>query len=95
MKITFLMTYAGMSGGTRVIVTQAQELMARGHEVRVFSTPPPTPGFRKTVSSLLHGNGWPKITKAGESFSTAAVFRIPSFRNSDRSPITICPMPTW
>jgi glycosyltransferase involved in cell wall biosynthesis len=68
MKINFILTNASMSGGTRVIVTQAQELMARGHEVRAFSTPIPPPGFRKTVSSLLHFKGWPKIWKLGESF---------------------------
>ncbi len=60
MKINVILTNASMSGGTRVIVTQAQELMARGHEVRAFSTPPKPPGFRKTVSSLLHLKGWPK-----------------------------------
>jgi glycosyltransferase involved in cell wall biosynthesis len=68
MKITFVLTTAGMSGGTRVIATQAQELMARGHEVAAFSTPPPPPGLRRTVSSLIHGRGWPTIWKAGESF---------------------------
>jgi glycosyltransferase involved in cell wall biosynthesis len=68
MKINFILTNVSMSGGTRVIVTQAQELMARGHEVRAFSTPARPPGFRKTVSSLLHGNGWPKIWGPGESF---------------------------
>ena len=68
MKINFILTHANMSGGTRVIVTQALELMARGHEVRAFSTPPGQPGFRKTVSSLLHGKGWPKQWEIGESF---------------------------
>jgi len=68
MKINFLLTNASMSGGTRVIVTQARQLMARGHEVRAFSTPPRPPGFRKTVKSLWRGRGWPKIWKLGASF---------------------------
>ncbi len=38
MKITFVMTYAGFSGGTRVIATHARNLIARGHHVEVFST---------------------------------------------------------
>jgi glycosyltransferase involved in cell wall biosynthesis len=68
MRINFILTNASMSGGTRVIVTQARQLMARGHEVRAFSTPPRPPGFRKTVKSLLRGRGWPKIWKLGASF---------------------------
>src|ERR1700728_4100153 len=68
MKINFILTNASMSGGTRVIVAQARELMARGHEVRAFSTPPPPPGFRKTVKTLLKHRRWPKIYKLGKSF---------------------------
>jgi len=68
MKITFVMTNAGTSGGTRVIATHARELIARGHDVRVFSTPPPPPGFRRTVSSLLRRRGRPPVWKVGESF---------------------------
>jgi glycosyltransferase involved in cell wall biosynthesis len=68
MKINFILTNASMSGGTRVIVTHARELMARGHEVRAFSMPAKPPGFRKTVSSLLHGEGWPKVWGLEPSF---------------------------
>jgi glycosyltransferase involved in cell wall biosynthesis len=68
MKINFILTDANMSGGTRVIVTQARELMARGHQVQAFSTPSPPPGFRKTVRSLLIGNGWPKKSQVEPSF---------------------------
>jgi glycosyltransferase involved in cell wall biosynthesis len=68
MKITFVQTNASMSGGTRVIVAQARELMARGHQVQAFSTPPPPPGWRRIVGSLAHGRGWPKTWKAGKSF---------------------------
>jgi glycosyltransferase involved in cell wall biosynthesis len=68
MKINFILTDANMSGGTRVIVTQAQQLMARGHEVHAFFTPTPPPGFRKTVRSLLIGHGWPKGSEVVPSF---------------------------
>jgi glycosyltransferase involved in cell wall biosynthesis len=68
MKINFILTNASTSGGTRVIVTQAQELIARGHDVHAFSTPAPKPGFRKTVRSLLRRKGWPKVWKISESF---------------------------
>jgi glycosyltransferase involved in cell wall biosynthesis len=68
MKINFILTNASMSGGTRVIVTQARELMARGHEVRAFSMPPKPPGFRKTVASLARGKGWPKVWGLEPSF---------------------------
>jgi glycosyltransferase involved in cell wall biosynthesis len=68
MKINFILTNASMSGGTRVIVTQALELMARGHDVHAYSTPPAPPGFRKSVSSFIRGDGWPKVWGLGESF---------------------------
>jgi glycosyltransferase involved in cell wall biosynthesis len=68
MKINFILANADMSGGTRVIVTQARELIARGHDVRAFSTPPSRPGLRGTVRSLLHGKGWPKNRSLGRSF---------------------------
>jgi len=68
MKITFIMANATYAGGTRVIATQARELMARGHEVVAVTTPPPPPSWRYRVWSLLHGKGWPKTPKAGGSF---------------------------
>jgi glycosyltransferase involved in cell wall biosynthesis len=68
MRVNFILAYADMSGGTRVIVTHARQLIARGHDVRCFSTTPPPPGLRKTVSSLLRGRGWPKTRQIGPSF---------------------------
>jgi glycosyltransferase involved in cell wall biosynthesis len=68
MKINFILAHADMSGGTRVIVTQARELIARGHEVRAFSTPPRPPPLRGRFGSILRGDGWPKTPEAGGSF---------------------------
>jgi glycosyltransferase involved in cell wall biosynthesis len=68
MKINFILTNASMSGGTRVIVAQARELMARGHEVQAFSTPPPPPGFKKTVRTLIRHRRLPRTYKLGASF---------------------------
>ena len=51
-----------------MIVTQARELMARGHDVRAFSTPPPPPGFRKTVLRFCTSEVGPKRAKLGASF---------------------------
>ncbi|MGD0540781.1 MAG: glycosyltransferase family 4 protein [Tepidisphaeraceae bacterium] len=100
MKINFILTNASMSGGTRVIVTQARELMARGHEVRAFSTPPKPPGFRKKLSSLLHGKGWPKTWGPGESFfdgSGVPHAAIPRFRpiNNQDLPDADVVVATW
>ena len=36
--------------------------------MRAFSTPPPPPGLRKTVRSLVRGGGWPKTREMGPSF---------------------------
>ncbi|MGD1278303.1 MAG: glycosyltransferase family 4 protein [Tepidisphaeraceae bacterium] len=72
MKITFLMAYASMSGGTRVIAAQARQLIALGHEVRVVSTPPRPPGLRRTLSALVHRGHWPRTPPSGEFFFAQA-----------------------
>ena len=41
MKITFVLPFAGHSGGHRVVAIHAREMMARGHEVTIVSTPLP------------------------------------------------------
>ena len=72
MKITFVMTYAGYSGGTRVIATHARELLARGHQVEVFSTAARPAGLRRKVSSLLRSGKLPPVWKTGKSFLDGA-----------------------
>jgi glycosyltransferase involved in cell wall biosynthesis len=82
MKINFILANADMSGGIRVIATQAKELAARGHDVRAFSTPLPPPSFRKSVRRFLKGKGWPK---PGPSE------RRPSFFDNSPVPHTVIP----
>ncbi|MEP3635601.1 MAG: glycosyltransferase family 4 protein [Paracoccaceae bacterium] len=43
MKITFLLPFAGLTGGTKVVAIYALALQARGHEVTVVSVPLPKP----------------------------------------------------
>jgi glycosyltransferase involved in cell wall biosynthesis len=68
MKITFVMTYAGTSGGTRVIATHARELIRRGHQVQVFSTAARPAGLRRKVSTLVRTGKLPQVWKPGKSF---------------------------
>ncbi len=59
MKITFVLPYAGLQGGIRVIAYHAERLARRGHEVRLISTPQPS-SIRRSVKSLLLGKGIPR-----------------------------------
>jgi glycosyltransferase involved in cell wall biosynthesis len=68
MKITFVMTYAGFSGGTRVIATHARNLIDRGHQVEVFSTAARPAGLRRKVSTLFRTGKLPATWKPGKSF---------------------------
>lgn len=43
MKITFLLPFAGLTGGNKVVAIYALALQARGHEVTVVSVPLPKP----------------------------------------------------
>lgn len=44
MRITFVLPFAGLNGGIRVVAIHAERLRKRGHQVVVISTPkPPTP----------------------------------------------------
>lgn len=58
MKITFILPYAGLRGGTRVVAIYAQHLQKRGHEVLVVSIPKRSPSFKQQLKSLLKGKGW-------------------------------------
>ena len=68
MRITFVLPYAGMSGGVRVVAIYAQRLQARGHEVQVISIPKAAPNVRQKVRSLLRGQGWPGQSKGPSHF---------------------------
>ncbi|HEY9598179.1 MAG TPA: glycosyltransferase family 1 protein, partial [Cyanophyceae cyanobacterium] len=39
MKITFVLPFAGLSGGIRVVAIYAERLRKRGHDVLVVSLP--------------------------------------------------------
>lgn len=56
MKITFVMSSNALNGGNRVIGLVASELVARGHDVRVFTLPHKKPPFRAVLRYYLrHG----------------------------------------
>ena len=59
MRITFVLPYAGLQGGVRVIAIYAERLKRRGHEVTVVSTPHVV-RMRRMVKSLVLGRGLPK-----------------------------------
>ena len=58
MRITFILPFAGLAGGIRVVAIYADQLKRRGHEVLVISTPLDIPIPNKLKSFLL-GRGWP------------------------------------
>jgi len=57
MKVTFVLPFAGLQGGVRVVATYADRLARRGHEVVVISTPPEV-SLRSRAKSLMRGRGW-------------------------------------
>lgn len=61
MRITFVLPYANLAGGIRVIAEYARHLSARGHAVTLVSQPRREPRMRDKVRSLLRGRGWPRL----------------------------------
>jgi glycosyltransferase involved in cell wall biosynthesis len=57
MRITFVLPYAGLQGGVRVIAIYADRLTKRGHQVVIVSTPL-TVKLRSKIKSLILGRGW-------------------------------------
>ena len=53
MRITFVLQHAYRSGGDRVVAIYAAELMRRGHQVTVISTPWPAPSLKDRVRQWL------------------------------------------
>lgn len=58
MRITFVLPFAGLQGGIRVLAIYAERLKRRGHSVVVISTPQHIGLYRK-VKSFFLGSGWP------------------------------------
>lgn len=54
MRITFLLPYDNFTGGTRVVVTYARLLQARGHQVLVLCNRQPMVGLREGLRMLRH-----------------------------------------
>ena len=69
MKITFLLPYAGMNGGIRVVAIYAQLLRERGHEVSVISVTKKPMSLRKTLRYIINQKKWPYSRKRqGETY---------------------------
>jgi glycosyltransferase involved in cell wall biosynthesis len=67
MRINIVLHHAEMSGGARVVAIHAQQLMKRGHDVTVVSTPLPPPGWRDVARSLVRDRRMPAETVLGPS----------------------------
>jgi glycosyltransferase involved in cell wall biosynthesis len=60
MKITFVLPYAGLAGGIRVVAIYAERLRQRGHQIFIVSVPWQEMPFRRKVKRFLKGEGWPE-----------------------------------
>lgn len=65
MRVTFVLPYAGLAGGIRVVAIYAQRLHARGHTVQVVSVPQRSIPLRERVKSLVMGRGWLQSPQPG------------------------------
>lgn len=57
MRITFVLPFAGLQGGIRVLAIYADRLVQRGHKVMVISTPRSV-SIKSRVKSFLFDRGW-------------------------------------
>lgn len=64
MKITFVLPYAGLAGGIRVVAIYADRLQKRGHEVFVISQPLPKPSLKQRLRHWLRGKTMPLQSSA-------------------------------
>ncbi len=55
MRITFVLPFAGLAGGNRVVAIYAEHLQRRGHQVTVVSQPRQQPTLEQSVKGLLRG----------------------------------------
>lgn len=58
MRITFVLPYADLSGGIKVVAIYADRLSRRGHAVHVVSLPPRSPGLREGLRNLVRLGRW-------------------------------------
>lgn len=59
MRITFVLPFAELSGGHRVVASYASGLMRLGHSVTIISQPPPSITLRKVFRSLRKHQQFP------------------------------------
>ena len=71
MRVTFILPYAGMAGGIRVLAIYADRLRRRGHEVTVVSIPQARPSFLTKLKALARGGRWPKEPEPEPSYFDA------------------------
>lgn len=53
MRITFILPFAGLSGGSRVIAIYAEKLLARGHKVLIVSQPAQKVSLKTKIKTLI------------------------------------------
>lgn len=68
MRVTFVLPYAGMAGGIRVLAIYADRLRRRGHEVTVVSSPRARQSFLTKLKSLVRSKRWPKDPEPEPSY---------------------------
>lgn len=73
MKITFVLPYAGLDGGIRVVAIHAERLKQRGHAVTVVSVPEPPLSFKQKLKALLTRGRWPSSRRGPSHFDGLAV----------------------
>lgn len=67
MRITFVLPYAGLRGGIRVVAIYAEKLQAKGHKVFIISQPARPIALKEKIKCLLTGKNWP-VSHLKESY---------------------------
>lgn len=91
MRITFVLPAADYSGGLRVVVTYADILAKRGHDVTVVSRPGPKITLRERLSRLIKRREW--LSDAQPTGSHLDTLSVPQRRLSRRRPIRASDVP--
>ncbi|WP_028584983.1 glycosyltransferase family 4 protein [Desulfogranum mediterraneum] len=73
MKITFILPYAGLAGGIRVVAIYAELLKKRGHEVTVVSVPRRPLTIKDKIKTLLREKRWPSQSPEPSHFDKVDV----------------------
>jgi len=73
MRITFVLPPVNMAGGIRVAAIYATALRRKGHVVKVVSASAQQPTLRRTLKSVLRGQGWPRTIACHSHFDGTAL----------------------